>query len=104
MKNKRRNLIVWYTDQNAIIHANIILRKSTEKIQYSEDTVGYWNLGYVDTQVKYNGRHVQSAAADCYNHVRTCYQLADKYDDDFFFKANAGIEAAMTLVHGAIMG
>jgi hypothetical protein len=32
--------------------------------------------------------------------MTTCYQLADKYDDDFF-KANARIEAATTLVLGA---
>jgi len=85
---------------SAVLVRNVELF-ANEQIKFQpESPIGYWNLGWVDTQVKYNGRHVWSAAADCYNNMTMCYKLADKCDDDFL-KANGRIEAAMCIVIGA---
>ncbi len=64
-----------------------------------ESPVGLWNLGYVSTQVKYNGKHPWRAMVEFYNQMCECCLLADKADDDFY-RAEAGIEAAMSLVLG----
>eukprot|EP00986_Skeletonema_menzelii_P009825 scaffold4586_cov152-Skeletonema_menzelii.AAC.5 len=64
-----------------------------------ESPVGLWNMGYVSSQVKHNGRHPWRSLVDFYNQMCDCCLLADKADDDFY-RAEAGIEAAMALVLG----
>jgi hypothetical protein len=64
-----------------------------------ESPVGLWNLGWYTSQVKHNGKHPWGAAVEFYNQMCDCCLLADKADDDFY-RAEAGIEAAMSLVLG----
>ena len=61
--------------------------------------VGLWNLGWYTSQVKHNGKHPWGAAVEFYHQMCDCCLLADKADDDFY-RAEAGIEAAMSLVLG----
>ena len=61
--------------------------------------MGLWNLGWVTHQVKHNGKHPWRAANDFYNQMADCCLLADKADDDFY-RAEAAIEVAMSLVLG----
>lgn len=73
---------------------------ANEQCQYCpESPVGLWNLGWVTHQVKHNGKHPWRAANDLYNQMADCCLLADKADDDFY-RAEAGIEMAMSLVLG----
>jgi hypothetical protein len=71
-----------------------------EQCQYNpESPVGSWNLGWFTSQVKHNGKQPWRAAVEFYNHMADCCLLADKVDDDFY-RAAAGVEAAMGLVFG----
>ena len=73
---------------------------ANEQCQYNPNSpVGLWNLGWVASQVKHNGKHPWRAANDFYNFLSDCCILADKVDDDFYC-AEAGIEVAMSLVLG----
>jgi hypothetical protein len=63
--------------------------------------VGYWNLGWVDSQkVRYRKVHGLTAAADCFANMSKAYHVADEENDDFI-KAAARIEAAACLVMGS---
>jgi len=71
-----------------------------EQCQYNPDSpVGLWNLGWFTSQVKHNGKQPWKAAVEFYNLMADCCLLADKADDDFY-RAEAGVEAAMGLVLG----
>lgn len=71
-----------------------------EQIQYMpKSPVGKWNMGWCTSQVKYNGRNPWVAAVEYFNLNADCCLLANEADDDFY-RANAGIEAAVGLVLG----
>jgi len=86
------------------IQSNTLLKSietfANEQCQYKPDSpVGYWNLGWVCSQVKHNGKHPWKAANECYNLLADCCLLAEKADDDYY-RAVAGIDMAHSLIIG----
>jgi hypothetical protein len=81
---------------------NLIETFAKEQCQFRlKRTVGYWNLGWVDTQkVRYHKVHGLIAAADCFANMTKAYHVADDEDNDFL-KAAARIETAACLVMGS---
>jgi len=73
---------------------------ANELCEYRPDSpVGLWNLGWFTRIVNDNGKHPWRAVNEFYNLMADCCLLAEKVDDDFY-RAEAGIEVAMSLVLG----
>ena len=86
------------TQSKSLLQSIEILAK--EQCHYKPDSpVGLWNLGWFTSQVKHNEKQPWRAAVEFYNLMADCCVLADKADDDFY-RAEAGVEAAMALVLG----
>ena len=101
---EKRTMLPFHSKDEVATQSKSLLQSieifAEEQCQYNPDSpVGLWNLGWFTTQVKHNEKQPWAAAVEFYNLMADCCMLADKADDDFY-RAEAGVEAAMGLVLG----